>query len=68
MSDKEILEYYGWSLLSTSPLEIEHTEADTFASGEAAKIVIEHLRKRKMMEDLWESVPTSKGLPTTDRD
>ena len=47
MTDKELLAYYGWTLLSQSPLEIEHSVADAFAHGEAAQIVIEHLKEKR---------------------
>jgi len=44
MSDEELLEKWGWSLECESPLEIRY-EDGSFASGYAARIVINHLKE-----------------------
>ena len=44
MTLDEILEQEGWSMDCESPLELSH-EDGSFASGQAAQIVIDSLKK-----------------------
>ena len=37
-----VMRSYGWDIKCESPLEIRHTDSGDFASGYAAKVVIEH--------------------------
>ena len=41
--DKKMLDKNGWTLECESPFEIRH-EDGSFATGQAARIVMEHLR------------------------
>lgn len=46
MDIEELLERYGWTLESDSPLEISH-EDGSLARGLPAELLIEHLREQE---------------------
>lgn len=48
MTTKKVLEKNGWSLDCESPLEI--SKEGSFASGEAAEIVIDTLKKEERID------------------
>ena len=49
-SDDAFLESLGWTVECQSPLEIRHTDGD-FASGFAAKVLIDYLKSEAAAED-----------------
>jgi len=61
MSDKELLEKYGWSLNCESPFEISHDDG-SFARHLPARLLIDHLREEEL-EELEEARHSSKVKP-----
>jgi hypothetical protein len=49
MTEQQLLQKYGWTLECQSPFEIRH-EDGSFASGQAASIVLSHLREEDAMD------------------
>lgn len=47
MKDEELLKLYGWVVVCETPLEIEHIYSGSFASRDAADIVIESLENKE---------------------
>jgi hypothetical protein len=43
LEDEKMIEADGWIIECKSPLEISHTESNSFASGYAAEIVIDSI-------------------------
>lgn len=50
-TDEEILKYYGWERECSSPHEIRHFEG-SFASGQAANVMMQVLREEYKEEQL----------------
>jgi len=42
--DEELLEMYGWELECKSPFEIRHPESGSFATGIAARCVLDAIK------------------------
>ncbi len=51
--DERILEGSGWTLECESPLEIRHDDG-SFASGQAARIIIDMIAEEDEVEELGE--------------
>ena len=47
---RKFLEEYGWTVECELPLEIRHEESGSFASGLAAKIVLDYLMEEENNE------------------
>lgn len=44
--DIKLLEENGWIVVCESPFEIENESGDAMASGEAAELILQHLKNK----------------------
>lgn len=54
MTTEQVLIHYGWTLECESPYEIRH-EDGSFATGQAARIVIDALKQEAIMDGVVSS-------------
>lgn len=62
-SDDALLEANGWTLECESPLEIRHDISGSFASGLAARLVLDHLRELQREDEVPSPGETQPGAP-----
>jgi hypothetical protein len=63
LSDIELLENEGWEIQSREPFIIRHSETHSFATRDAAEIILESYKRRR--DELQESVRTEEGSIVT---
>jgi hypothetical protein len=59
MTTEQLLKHHGWTLESDSPLEIRHLESSSFATGLAAKLVVDSLPPVEMPLQVYDSSDTA---------